>query len=373
MWRCWGRSAPTTALPTFMTSTSRGSSDRRGLGRVIVYYGIFTVLLVVAANDVPLLRDAISGGRLDELGQSDIAQLLGAGAPPVGPAVSTAPWAQAGIAAISMLGALAIMVPVTWVYMITRRRRGYHESVVHTLLILPVAVTGIVMIVQNSVALAFSLAGIVAAVRFRTTLEDTKDAVYVFLAIGVGLASGVQALGVALVLSVIFNGVVLVLWWTQFGNIYADGRARGGPLRRADVAAGPGSATAALRVGDPAVLEATPLDDLTEIAERAVRFERYVTEERSKRKAKRANAYLEVHAASAESAQTYVDGILDELATRYTLMEVGEGPRGVVLEYLARLDGAAGKGAVMDRLREAPDGVVVAAELRSLKGLKPRT
>ena len=39
--------------------------------------------------------------------------------------------------------------------------------------------------------------------------------------------------------------------------------------------------------------------------------------------------------------------------------------------YLARFDGTAVEGAVMDRLKEA-DGVVRAAEMRSLKGIKPR-
>ena len=96
------------------------------------------------------------------------------------------------------------------------------------------------MIVQANLALAFSLAGIVAAVRFRTTLEDTKDAVYVFLAIGVGVSSGVQALGIALVLSVLFNVVIVALWKTQFGNIYADQNARSGPVGFGGCARGSG-------------------------------------------------------------------------------------------------------------------------------------
>ncbi|HSG47991.1 MAG TPA: DUF4956 domain-containing protein, partial [Longimicrobiales bacterium] len=106
-------------------------------------------------------------------------------------------WSSIWITAVSVLGALLIMIPVTWTYILIKRESGYEESVVHTLLILPVVVAGILVVVQGSLALAFSLAGIVAAVRFRTTLDDTKDAVYVFLAIGVGLAAGVQALGVA--------------------------------------------------------------------------------------------------------------------------------------------------------------------------------
>jgi hypothetical protein len=352
-----------------MSPNASTSSNRRGLGRLAVFYVLFGASLVLGARYVPLVRSTIAGGATGDIGGTDVGQLFGA--PPVGQPLGGDPWTLALLAAASMLGALTIMVPVTWVYMITRRRRGYVESVVHTLLILPVAVTGIVMIVKNSVALAFSLAGIVAAVRFRTTLEDTKDAVYVFLAIGVGLACGVQAVGVALVLSIVFNGVVLVLWRTQFGNIYAD-RNVSGRLGLGDVLAGPESGATALVVGDPAILDAASPKDLAEVAERSARMERYLSNERGKKKSKRANTLLLVHAPAAEPAQTLVDGILGEIAVRFECVEVGPGPRGWLLEYVARLDGEAGQGALVDRLRREGDGVVTAAEIRSLKGLKPR-
>ncbi len=82
------------------------------------------------------------------------------------------------------------MLPVSWVYILTRQKKGFRQSVVQTLIILPIVVAGVVLLVKNSIALAFSLGGIVAAVSFRNTLRDTKDAVYIFLAIGVGLAAG---------------------------------------------------------------------------------------------------------------------------------------------------------------------------------------
>src|SRR5256885_7014990 len=44
------------------------------------------------------------------------------------------------------------------------------------------------------------LAAIVAAVRFRNTLKDTKDAVYIFLALAVGVAAGVYSPTVAAVM-----------------------------------------------------------------------------------------------------------------------------------------------------------------------------
>lgn len=123
--------------------------------------------------------------------------------------------------AIALIGALLLVVPIAWVYMVTKREVRYDQSLVHTIIMLPLAVTGIVIIVQSSVALAFALAGIVAAVRFRNTLQDTKDAVYVFLAIGVGLAAGVQVLTIALLVSAVFNLVILVLWLFEIGDIYA--------------------------------------------------------------------------------------------------------------------------------------------------------
>lgn len=122
-----------------------------------------------------------------------------------------------GAAAVAMLGGLALMSPVAYVYMRTKPKARYDASLVQTVIVLPVVISGVVLIVRDSVALAFSLAGIVAAVRFRNTLKDTKDAVYIFLAIAVGLAAGVQALPVALVVTVIYLGVVLVLWRFDIG------------------------------------------------------------------------------------------------------------------------------------------------------------
>src|SRR5207247_8657225 len=96
------------------------------------------------------------------------------------------------------------------------------QSVVQTVIILPMTVAGTVILVQNSLALAFTLAAIVAAVRFRNTLKDTKDAVYIFLALAVGVAAGVFAPSVAAVMSLLFHVVVLTLWTFNVGDIYAD-------------------------------------------------------------------------------------------------------------------------------------------------------
>ena len=132
-----------------------------------------------------------------------------------------------GRAAIAMLGALALICPVAWLYMRTKPKLRYDPSLVQTVIVLPVVIAGVVLIVRDSVALAFSLAGIVAAVRFRNTLRDTKDAVYIFLAIAVGLAAGVGSFAVGFVVCVIYVAVVLVLWRFDIGTAPAPERVRG--------------------------------------------------------------------------------------------------------------------------------------------------
>ena len=130
-------------------------------------------------------------------------------------------------AAIAMLGALALVCPVAWMYMRTKPKARYDSSLVQTVIVLPVVITGVVLIVRDSVALAFSLAGIVAAVRFRNTLRDTKDAVYIFLAIAVGIAAGVQSFSIAYVVSLMFVLLVLVLWRFDVGMAPASEHVRG--------------------------------------------------------------------------------------------------------------------------------------------------
>ena len=132
-----------------------------------------------------------------------------------------------GGAAVAMLGALALMSPIAWMYMRTKPKARYDSSLVQTVIVLPVVIAGVVLIVRDSVALAFSLAGIVAAVRFRNTLRDTKDAVYIFLAIAVGLAAGVQAFSVGFTVSVIYVAVVLVLWRFDIGTAPTQERVQG--------------------------------------------------------------------------------------------------------------------------------------------------
>ncbi len=120
--------------------------------------------------------------------------------------------------AIAIVAATALMVPISWVYFITTRDSQVDRSFAQTMLILPVIVAGIANIVQNSIPLAFSLAGIVAAVRFRFTLTDPSHTLYIFAAITIGLGAGIAAIGVSTLISVGFVYTTLLLWRLDYGR-----------------------------------------------------------------------------------------------------------------------------------------------------------
>jgi hypothetical protein len=112
----------------------------------------------------------------------------------------------------AMVGALLLMLPIAWAYVATRERKKVDHSVVATITLMPMAVAAILVIVQDSLAVAFSLAGIAGLVRFRSALDDTKDAMYVFVAIAVGLGAGVGTMEAAATLSGLYNLVAVALW-----------------------------------------------------------------------------------------------------------------------------------------------------------------
>jgi hypothetical protein len=118
----------------------------------------------------------------------------------------------------AILGSVVLMIPVSWTYLSIRRLQQLDQSLLQSMIILPIAVSGIVLLVHDSLALAFSLAGVVAGVRFRHTLKSTADSVFIFVAVGVGLAAGIGMLIVGAVMTLIFNYTILVLWKLNYGR-----------------------------------------------------------------------------------------------------------------------------------------------------------
>ena len=182
---------------------------------ITMYYAFWAVLTAFVVTRFPAVVDFLPIGGVGQLAES--------GAETFEPIYSSveenviAPEAAVKLAFAS-LGAAILIIPVSWVYFITSRDKSIDQSFVQTIVIMPIVVTGISMIVMNSIALAFSLAGIVAAVRFRFTLSQPSHAMYIFCAISIGLGSGIGALAVAMVISMAFVYANMIIWKLEYGK-----------------------------------------------------------------------------------------------------------------------------------------------------------
>ena len=316
-----------------MATGSNGSTPtpaNRILIRVALYYVVLTVVGALAWRYLPRSRliaesslDALFGSAAQFGGRVSRNEL-------VTPAVDQG--TLAATVTLAMLAAALLALPVAWIYALTRAKRGYQQSIIQLLIVLPVVVAGIVVMVKYSIALAFSLGGIAAAVRFRNTLDDSKDAVYVFLATGVGIAAAVD-LPVALVISLLFNALIVTLWMTDFGRMpmALEGKVAERRLQRARQLARTGTFVAQI---DNEVLQNMSSEQLEGIAQRALRRAREHHPDGGPGKA-RAELRVRVKTREATPARTIVEAQLGEAAKRWRLdSAVSESDGTTVIEYL---------------------------------------
>jgi hypothetical protein len=335
----------------------------RPVRRLVAYYAIVAVVVAILAYFFP----------------GEIARIAakGLGDVPEGPTVLTDALASSPTASVSfgpgtlldvaltttllLIGALVLILPVTWVYMSARPSGGQHnQNVVQTLIILPLVVAGIVFIVQNSLALAFSLAGVVGAVRFRTTLRDSRDLVYIFLSIVVGFAAGVQSLAVGAVISVVFNFVLIITWHYDYGRAMLMPTASAQWSRPLQALASP---TGDHQIPDrDLVLSLTP-ENAAMLADRFKRVQKAVG---TKKKKARFDSLLTVTTDAVPEAQSRIEEVLERMTKRWSLDEIVTNVgKPSEIYYLTRTKKSIPRDVLLTAIHENADGFIASADLES--------
>jgi Domain of unknown function (DUF4956) len=332
----------------------------RPVRRLIAYYLFVGLIVLALAYFIPSVGHLLSGKGLEAL--PNTTQLLQDGLSKK--ATHAAIMASGSLAELAvttiiiLIGTLVLMLPVSWVYMSARRVQGHNQAVVQTLIILPLVVAGVIIVVQNSLALAFSLAGVVGAVRFRTTLRDTRDLVFIFLSIGVGFAAGVQAMVVGALLSIVFNFVLILTWRYDYGrNVLTPSASAqwAGPLEAL------ASPTGEHLVPDrDLVLSLTPrrADVLAD------RFERVRDVIGKKTKKARFNAVLTITTDKVTEAQAQVETVLEKMTKRWRLDEVVTNVgKPSEIYYLTRLKKAVTRDDILTGIRDNAGETIATADL----------
>jgi hypothetical protein len=301
-----------------MSYLTLGSS--RPIRRLAAYYALLAITGLVVFHFFPVLDGLLTGDRLQHLAKAPAALLRDSitAAQSQAPPADLVARATFGLStAFILLSTLALMLPVTWVYMSARSAQGHNQSVVQVLIVLPMIVAGVVLIVSNSLALAFSLGGVVAAVRFRTNMADSRDIVFIFLAIAVGFAAGVQDITIALTLSCIFNFVLVVLWRYDFGRTVLEPTASSQWAEPLGDLAGKDHGGNVVPDRD-LVLALTP----KKVEALAERFERVRVLLGPNGKKPRFDAVLAVTTTELEGAQKHIEKTLNNVSKRWKLDEV---------------------------------------------------
>ena len=345
-----------TRLITYLTL---GSS--RPIRRLAAYYGLLAVIGFLLFHFVPLFDGLLSGERLAQLAKTPslLQDGLSTGAvqAPAAGLVSRLEFAMS--TAFILLSTLALMLPVTWVYMSARSGQGHNESVVQALIVLPMIVAGIILIVSNSLALAFSLAGVVAAVRFRTNLSDARDVVFIFLAIAVGFSAGVQDITIALLLSFIFNFVLVLIWRYNFGRPVLEPTAAAQWAEPLSDLAGKDQGGNAVPDRD-LVLALTP----KKVEALAERFERVRGMLGKNGKKPKFDAIVTITTTQVTEAQEHVGVALDGVTKRWKLDEVVTNTgKPSELYYLVRTKKSTSRDAMLTAIRASGNGTITEAQV----------
>lgn len=112
-------------------------------------------------------------------------------------------------AVVTMIAALAFGGVIGLTYFKTQEE-NYQRSMAVTLLMLPVILSVIILFIGSNIARAFSLAGTLSIIRFRSAPGDPKDIGFIFFDIAAGLACGVGMYGYGAIFVILLCGVMIL-------------------------------------------------------------------------------------------------------------------------------------------------------------------
>jgi hypothetical protein len=112
-----------------------------------------------------------------------------------------------------------LSLSVAYVYKATHKGLSYSQSFTFTLVMIGFLISVIMMIIGNSLAIAFGAFGAFSLIRFRTAIKDTRDLAFILLAVAIGLATGTGNFLIAVITTVAAIAIIYGLYKVNFGSI----------------------------------------------------------------------------------------------------------------------------------------------------------
>jgi len=129
------------------------------------------------------------------------------------------------IYAVLLAFILSTLIAIT--YEKTYRALSYSRNYVQSLILISLVSTTVMEAVGDSLARGIGIMAAMAVIRFRTNFKDSRDIVFIFAALAVGVSCGVNGFEIAIVGALAFIIAAFLLYFSPFGeSSYFDGMLR---------------------------------------------------------------------------------------------------------------------------------------------------
>ncbi len=118
----------------------------------------------------------------------------------------------------ALLGAFVFGQAIAWSYERTYRGLSYSRGFSHTLVLVTISSSILVLSMHHSLLAGLALFGVLSMIRFRTDLKTARDLVFVMGCACVGVATGAGAIFEAFLGTLVFSLVALYLYTSPFGS-----------------------------------------------------------------------------------------------------------------------------------------------------------
>jgi uncharacterized membrane protein YhiD involved in acid resistance len=118
----------------------------------------------------------------------------------------------------SLCLAFALSVAVAWVYSATHAGLSYLRGFTQSLALGGIISALVMLAIGDDVARGLGVVGALTIVRFRTTIKDTRDLMFVFASLAAGVACGVQSYSIAIIGTGVFAAAAGFLHVSSFGT-----------------------------------------------------------------------------------------------------------------------------------------------------------
>ena len=124
---------------------------------------------------------------------------------------------------IALISSTVLNLVLAKLYIVTHGGYSYSKTFLQTIVLVGVTVALIMVIIGSDIARAFALVGAMSIVRFRTPVKDSRDLVFVFAAIAVGMACGTQFHIFAAIFTAFMCAILLGFHYLRFGELAHKG------------------------------------------------------------------------------------------------------------------------------------------------------